>query len=433
MDISPKSIALIGASHKRGKVGNAIAKNLIKFKNSFFVNPSLKSLLGKKCYSSILEIKPAVDMAVIAVKADIVPAVLEECGKKKVKTAVIISAGFSELGTQASKNLENSILGIAKEHRTRILGPNCLGIINPYIKLNSTFTSIPVKEGEIAFLSQSGALCSAVLDLAAQEDLGFSFFASVGNMSDLDFSDMIESLDKDSRTKVIVCYIEALKPDSGRRFIEVSKKCSKPIIVLKAGISQAGAKTALTHTGSLASSYEIYKAAFKEAGIIEAKSLTNALDKAKFLSKKKIEKKNVVILSNAGGPAVMAADYCEEFNISLAKLPENIIEKLNKVLPATWNKSNPIDIIGDADSLRYKSALESLNFDYDCLICILTPQEMSQPLETAKILADFEKKSKKPVIAAFLGGKRLAKASKLLNKANIPCFSELRRAIKLIA
>ena len=430
MDISPKSVALIGASHKKGKVGNAIAKNLLKFRNSFFVNPTLKILLGKKCYSSVLEITFPIDLAVIAVKADIVPAVLEECGKKKIKEAIIISAGFGEIGNVKA---EQKIISIAKKYSIRILGPNCFGIINPYTQLNSTFASIPVKEGGIAFLSQSGALCSTVLDIASQQNLGFSFFASVGNMADLDFSDLIEMLDNDKKTKVIVAYIEALKPDSGRKFIDAAKKCSKQIIVLKAGISKAGAQTALTHTGSLASSYEIYKSAFREAGIIEAKSLTNALDKAKFLSSKKIELKNgVLVLSNAGGPAVLAADYCEEFGISLAKLPENTIERLNKVLPETWNKSNPIDIIGDADSLRYKNALAALNFNYDCLICILTPQEMSQPLETARFLMEFAKKSEKPVIAAFLGGKRISKASEMLNKNNIPCFSELRRAFKLV-
>jgi acetyltransferase len=326
------------------------------------------------------------------------------------------------------------LIETAKRYKINILGPNCLGIINPYTDLNSTFVSIPVKKGDIAFISQSGALCSAVLDISLKENLGFSFFASVGNMSDIDFSDLIEYLDNDKNTKVIILYIEALKPNSGRNFIEVSKKCSKPIIVLKAGISQAGAKTALTHTGSLASGYEIYKEAFKEAGIIEAKSLTNALDKALFYSKNKYDlKKGTVILSNAGGPAVLAADYCDEFNIKLAEMPGNIINSLNKVLPSTWNKSNPIDIIGDADADRYKKALDNLNFDYGCLICILTPQEMSKPLETARALVEFNKKTKKPVIAAFLGGKRVSTASKLLNKSNILCFQELRRSVKVLS
>lgn len=429
--ISQKSVALIGASRHSGKVGNAIAKNLLNFKNSFFVNPNDEEVLGKKCYKSVLDLKNDVDLAVIAVKQELVQNVLEECGKKKVKTAIIITAGFSESG-EAGRKAENNILSIAKKYGIRILGPNCFGIINPYNNLNATFASIPVKKGDIAFISQSGALCSAVLDIASQESIGFSFFASVGNMSDLDFADFIDMLDKDENTKSIIIYMEALKPESGKKFIELSRKCRKPIIVLKSGISQSGAKTAMTHTGSLASDYQIYKAAFKESGIIEAKTLTNALDKARFFSKDRMSD-GVLILSNAGGPAVMAADYCDELNIKLAEIPKNIIEDLNKVLPQTWNKSNPIDIIGDADAERYKKALDNLNFNFGCLICILTPQEMSQPLETAKALLEFRKKTKKPVIAAFLGGQRISSASKFLNENGILCFPELRRALKILA
>lgn len=430
--INQKSVALIGASKHKGKVGNAIAKNLLKFKSSFFVNPNEQDIFGKKCYPSILDIKNEIDMVIIAVKPEVIPNILEECGKKKVKTAIIITAGFSESG-ESGKKAEQNLIDIAKKYNIKILGPNCFGIINPYAGLNATFASIPARKGDVAFISQSGALCSAVLDIASQENLGFSFFASVGNMSDINFTDLIEMLDKDENTKAIILYIEALKPESGKKFIEATKICGKPIVVLKAGISKAGAKTALTHTGSLASDYEIYKAAFKEAGILEAKSLTNALDKAMFFSKNEIKGEGILIISNAGGPAVLAADYCEELNVKLADMPKNVIENLNNVLPPMWNKSNPIDIVGDADAERYNRALSQLNFNYGCLVCILTPQEMSQPMETAKILLDFKKKSKKPVIAAFMGGERISNAAKFLNENGILCFPELRRVIKVLS
>jgi len=432
MNILQKSVVLIGASKHKGKVGNAIAKNLLKFKNSFFVNPNDKEVFGKKCYSSVLEIKNELETAVIAVKPEVVPNVLEECGKKRIKTAIIITAGFSESG-EKGRIAEQKLIEISKKYNIRILGPNCFGIINPYIDLNATFASIPVNKGDIAFISQSGALCSTVLDLASQEDIGFSFFASVGNLADLNFTDFIRMLDKDEKTKAIIIYAEAFKPESGREFIEAAKLCRKPIIVLKSGISEAGAKTALTHTGSLASDYEIYKAAFREAGIIESRSITGALDKARFFSKNSLKGNGILILSNAGGPAVLAADYCEEFNVKLAEIPKTVVDSLNKVLPETWNKSNPMDIIGDADATRYEKALEKLDFNYDCLICILTPQEMSQPFETAKILLDFSIKKRKPVIAAFLGGTKISEASKLLNKNNILCFPELRRVIKVLS
>jgi len=427
----PKSVALIGASRFKGKVGNAVARNLLNFKGkTFFVNPKAKKIFGRKCYASVLDIPGKLDLAVIAIKSEIVSAVLEECGKKKVKAAVVITAGFSEIGNMEA---EQQLIETAKKHGIRLLGPNCLGTINPYIDLNTTFISIPVERGNIAFVSQSGALCSAALDIALQEQIGFSFFASVGNMVDIDFAELIEMLNKDEKTKAIILYIEALKPESGKKFIEVARSSSKPVIVIKAGISAAGAEAALTHTGSIATSYEVYKAAFRDAGIFEAKSLTNALDVAKFLTQNK-KPSSIVVLSNAGGPAVLAADYCDQEKLKLAKLPQNVIDALNKALPATWSHHNPIDIVGDANAARYAAALNQLQGKwYDCLLCILTPQEMSQPLETAHVLVDFARKTKKTVIAAFLGGKRVSKASALLNQHNILCFPELKRVVDVLA
>jgi len=433
----PDSVALIGASRFEGKVGNSIAKNLLKFKKVYFVNPAAKRILGRRSYASVLEIEQPVDLAVIAVKSDIVPNVLIECGEKAIRAAIIITAGFSEIGKLEA---EQRLLEIAKRYNIRLLGPNCLGNINPYAALNTTFTSIPVQKGALAFVSQSGALCSAALDFALQKQIGFSGFASLGNMADVDFADLVTYFDADPKTTAIILYIETLK--NGAKFMQAARRCRKPIIAIKAGISEAGAKAALTHTGSLAGSYAVYRAAFKQSDVIEANSLTNAFDIARFSSMKKRKIKKILIVSNAGGPAVLAADYSESAGLNLAKLPKAMIAALNRVLPATWSKNNPIDIVGDADAQRYKKVFDVLkskegrkgkNF-YDCLICILTPQEMSQPFETAKALkhfAHFAKSNK--VIACFLGGERIAKAKAFLIRNRISCFSELRRAFDVLA
>ncbi|MBS3090776.1 CoA-binding protein [Candidatus Pacearchaeota archaeon] len=432
----PKSVAIVGASHHKGKVGNIIAGNMLHFKGKlFFVNPNINKVLGKKCVKSVLDVKEKVDLAVICVPKNFVAQVIDECGKKGIKSAVIITAGFSEVG---NKKQEQEVLQAAKKYGIRIIGPNCFGVVNPYLHLNSTFALNNVAKDSISFVSQSGALGASIIDISASEGLGFSRMAFLGNESDIDFNEVIEYLNSDKDTKVILLYIEALK--KGKEFIEVAGKCRKPIIVIKSGSSLAGSRAALTHTGSLSGSAEIYNAAFKQAGVVIVDSITNALNLARFISLSKFDVKskkieNVLILSNAGGAAVLSADYCEKEGLNVIQIPPNILEKLNRILPAAWSKNNPIDLMGDADAKRYKDALlllEKENF-FDVLICLLTPQAMTQPYETALALKKFAEKSRKPVLASFIGGRRVKRAADYLNKHKILFFSEPKRCVEIIA
>jgi acetyl coenzyme A synthetase (ADP forming)-like protein len=429
----PKSVAIVGASHHKGKVGNIIARNMLGFKGKlFFVNPKPGKIFGKRCFKSVLDVKEKIDLAVICVPKDFVLQVVEQCAEKGIKAVTVITAGFSEVG---NRKQEQSILNVARKHGMRILGPNCFGTVNPSIHLNSTFALNNVKKDSIGFVSQSGALGAAIIDLSATEGIGFSRMAFLGNESDIDFNEIIDYLDSDKDTKVILLYIESLK--KGREFIEIAGKCRKSIIAIKSGTSIAGSRAALTHTGSLSGSAEIYNAAFRQAGVILADSLTNGIDIARFLSLNDLKKnlKNVLILSNAGGAAVLAADYCEKLGLDVVQIPPKVMEKLNKILPSAWSHNNPIDLIGDADAARYGAVLKLLAKEkfFDVLICLLTPQAMTQPYETAAYLKKFAEKLHKPVIASFIGGTRVEKAADYLNKNKILCFSEPKRCVEIIA
>jgi acetyltransferase len=425
---SPNSVVLIGASRFKGKVGNSIAKNLLKFKKAYFVNPKAKKILGRKSYSSVIGIPGSIDMAVIAVKPDIMPSIIEECGKKGIKLAVIITSGYSEIGNY---DAEKKLLEIARKYNIRILGPNCFGIINPYLNLNCTFSSIKENKGRTAFISQSGALASSVLDFALSQKIGFSFFATIGNQLDMDFADVMEYLNEDRNTKLIILYLESLK--DGRKFLASAKKCKKPIFVIKAGKTREAQKAALTHTGSMAGDYDIYKGAFRQSRIIELGTLQNMLDVANFLQFNK-HPKTLLILTNAGGPGVLAVDYSILNRIELAKIPEKTTHKLNQILPSFWSHKNPIDIGGEADPKRFKKVLEILENEsfYDAILCIITPQQMTNPPEMAAHLVNFKRKTKKSLIAAFIGAKEMEKASLLLNKNKILCFQELKRCTDVL-
>lgn len=429
----PKSVAIVGASHHKGKVGNIIARNMLNFKGKlFFVNPNVKKVLGRKCVKSVLDVKEKIDLAVICVPKDFVLQTVEECGRKGIKSVAIITAGFSETG---NKKEEQAILHAARKHGMRIIGPNCFGTVNPSIHLNSTFALNNIGKDSIAFVSQSGALGASIIDISASEGIGFSRMAFLGNELDVDFNEIISYLASDKDTKVILLYIESLK--KGREFIEIAGKCRKPIIAIKSGTSIAGSRAALTHTGSLSGSAEIYNAAFQQAGVVIVDSITNALNAARFISFNDLKGKlkNVLILSNAGGAAVLTADYCEKLGLNVVQIPSTVLAKLNRILPAAWSKNNPIDMIGDADAKRYNDVLNLLSKEnfFDALICLLTPQAMTQPYETAIFLKKFSEKSKKPVIASFIGGKRVKKASDYLNKNSILCFSEPKRCVEIIS
>ncbi|MDP2908438.1 MAG: CoA-binding protein [Nanoarchaeota archaeon] len=411
--LNPKTIAVIGASNNRKKVGYSLMANLKKFKGGLYpVNLKGKPILGKRCYKSILDVPKKVDMALIAVPAPAVLQVVKECVDKNIKYIVILSAGFSEIG---DKEGEKKLLEITKG-KARILGPNCFGVVIPSLNIDTTFALKTPKDGHIAFISQSGALWAGISIYSMIHDFGFSYFISVGNMLDLDFSDFLEYLEKDKKTEVIILYVERLV--DGRRFMDTVSKCRKPVIAIKAGRSEAGKRAALSHTGSLAGSYEIYEAAFKQSGVILVDTLEEAFGKAKFLQMP--EGNRVVIVTNAGGPGTLTADYCEKHGFDVVKLPENL--KFEK-LPRAWSHNNPIDIVGDADADRFKYVFDILvnNKDFfDAAVVVMTQQKMIDIKNTVKEIVSFKKKLKKPLVVCWM-----TDADKsALEKVGIPCFFE---------
>lgn len=423
-----KKIAVIGASRYKGKVGYEIFRNLIKGnKDVFPINPKAKKICGRKVYSSVLEVNENIELAIIAVPAKVVPKVLMECGKKKIKNVIIISSGFSEIG---NKKLEDELKKIAEAYKIRIIGPNCLGVINPYENLNATFFKKMPKKGKIAFISQSGALGVAILDWAIQNNVGFSLFVSVGNSLDISFPELIKYLNKDKKTKAICLYIEGLK--DGRKFMEAVSK--KPVIVLKGGLTKSGEIAAKTHTAALISDAGIYRGAFKQCGTIQVENLYQLFEIAKyFVYGKFLSGNKGLIITNAGGVGVLASDAFERNGLKIAKIPESVIKKLNSVLPEHWSKRNPIDVGGDARPERYRKVMKIIGRKrfYDFLFFALTPQTMTNPEAVAKILIKFQKEKKIPCFSCFMGGKAVKKAKEILD-AKILNFSEPEEGAKVI-
>jgi len=433
--LNPKSVAIIGVSKEEEKVGHIIFDNLRVNENLkiFPINIGCNIIHGKKCYQNIKKIKEKIDLAIIAVKAQIVPAILQEIVSAKIKNVIIISAGFSEAG---NTKLQKKVINIAKENKINLLGPNVLGIINPIKNINASFFKHMPKKGNIALISQSGALGVGILDM----NIPLSGFVSLGNMDDLDFSDFIEYYCNDSSTKKIILYIESLKKGAGKNFIKICKSCKKPIIALKAGKSIKGERAAALHTASLASDTRIYSGVFKQLRIKEVYSIKEMIETT-LEQKQKKEKINLkikenfgnrtCIITNAGGPGVLATDYCEENNIKIPKLPQTIINKLDKILPEAWSHNNPIDLLGDALPDRYNKVLSILEEEdfFDFFIILLTPQDMTQPLETAKIIARHKRKS---IFASFIGGYSVELALKFLKQNNIPVSKEPKDLIEEI-
>ncbi|MCD6576148.1 MAG: CoA-binding protein [Nanoarchaeota archaeon] len=428
----PRRIAVIGASRFKGKVGHDIFKNLLKEKKKVYpVNPNAKKILGRKAYTSILDIKEKIDLAIIAVPARIVPIVLEECGKKKVQNVIIISSGFSEVG---NNELEEKIKLIGKKYNIKILGPNCLGIINPHKKLNAAFFNKMPPKGAIAFISQSGALGVAVLDWAIQNKVGLSAFVSIGNASDIKFPELIDYFSKDKHTKAICLYVEGLK--DGKKFMSAVLRTQKPVIVLKGGLTESGEKAAATHTAALTTEAGVYKGALKQCGAIQVDNLHQLFEVARhFVYGKAPKGKNGLIITNAGGAGVLASDAFDKNGLNLVDIPEKVLEKLNKVLPIHWSKRNPIDVIGDATPKRYKEVLKILEKErfYDFVFFALTPQTMTEPEEVAKLLVKFHKKTKIPVFGCFMGGDAIRKAKKTLKENGILNFKEPSYGVEVIS
>jgi len=444
---NPSSIAVIGASRDQKSVGYGILKSLVRgcvlssdycksFKGKVYpVNPKADYILGLKCFNELKEISDDIDLAVIAVPAKIVPMILKECGKKKIPFAIVISAGFAEVG-QEGKKLQDEIVKIAHSNNIRIVGPNCLGIIRPHSNLNASFAPTMPPEGGVGFISQSGALADSIIDWAVEQRYGLSTLVSYGNMADLDVHDFINYLAEDPETKAIAIYLEGLK--DGTKFIEVCKKVSKikPIIVLKAGKTEYGSKAISSHTGSLAGSYQIYQAAFKQAGIIEAETVEELFDLAKALAYQPPCKENsIAIVTNGGGCGVLCADSCFDLGVKLAELKKstiNTLDKSGKMHPA-YSKRNPLDIIGDALPERYETAINTLlEEDYiQGLIVIQTLQTMTDPKEDAlKVIEAKKKFPNKPILCTYMGGLYSKQGGRLLEANGIPDFNDIRKAAR---
>jgi acetyltransferase len=424
---NPRSVVLIGASEKEGSVGKAIATNLIKSAKSipcFLVNPNRDTIFGHPCVKQISDLKPGIDLAIVATPAKTVPSVMEELGKKNIKACVIISAGFKELGPEGEA-LEKQVIAIAKKNGIKVIGPNCLGIMNPLSELNATFASQIAKKGSLAFISQSGAFCTAVLDFSFSHDIGFSAFISIGSMADVEFADLITYYGEQKNTSAILIYMETC--GQTEKFLEACRKVSpkKPVIILKAGKTDEAAKAAASHTGSLAGSDAIFDAAIEEVGALRARSITDLFNLAQVLDYQPLPKGNeLLILTNAGGPSVLATDGLILSGGKLASLNKKTLEELNIVLPEAWSHSNPIDLIGDAGVKRYLDALDIVTKHAECdgILVVLSPQDMTDPIGTAKAIIEVSKHFKKPIYASFMGASFVDEGIKLLKSHKIPNF-----------
>ncbi|MCW4046834.1 MAG: GNAT family N-acetyltransferase [Candidatus Bathyarchaeota archaeon] len=435
---NPKSVAIIGASDVEGSVGYAIVKNFTQQGYAgkvYFVNIRKPEILGVKTYQTVGQIPEPVDLAMIATPAKTVPDVVEECGKAGVKGVIIVSAGFKETGPEG-KALEAKILEVKKKYSLRVIGPNCIGVIRPRINLNATFVDKMPKAGNIAFLSQSGALGSAILDWAIHENIGFSNFVSVGSMIDVDFGDLIDYFGTDPQTKSILMYVEGIT--EARKFMSAARHFArtKPIIVVKAGKFSESAKAVASHTGSLSGEDDVYDAAFKRAGIVRVDEIEDLFNAAEVLGTQPLPKgPNLAIITNAGGPGVMATDALMAKGGKLAKLSPKTMDALNAVLPPFWSRGNPIDVLGDARADRYKTAMEACLNDenIDGILVIFTQQAVSEAVEIAKTIVELVKSKayqNKTIITSFMGYGAVEEANRILNANNIPTYSTPEHAIK---
>ena len=432
----PRSIAVIGASNKKGSVGYILLRNLIGAEYDgivFPVNPTAPAVQGIQAYASISQVPRKIDLAVIAVPAKAVPGVVRECGEVGVAGAVVVSSGFKEIGPQGKK-LEEQVKSIADSYGLRIVGPNCLGYIRPALHLNVTFAHVMPEPGRVAFFSQSGALGTAILDWAVANQVGFSAFVSVGSMSDVDFGDLIDYFGADQHTSSIILYIEAIT--DARKFMSAARHFAKtkPIIVVKSGRTARSAQAAASHTGAIAGDDTLYSAAFRRAGVVRVDAIADLFDCSETLSRQISPKgPRLAILTNAGGPGVMAVDRLLDLGGELAELSPDTDEALKNLLPSFAARGNPVDVGGDADAERYGAAAEVLMKDpnIDGVIALLTPQAMSYPTETARSLVQVaQDHPSKPLLTSFMGEMKVAEGVHILRDAHLPAFDTPEEAVK---
>jgi len=427
---NPRSIAVIGASSEPKKMGYAVMHNLLHFPGQLYpVNNKRPEVQGLKAYASILDIPNPVDMAVITVPAKHVPSVIEECGRKGVPMAVIITAGFREMGEEG-KALEDRVLEIARSYGTRIVGPNCLGLIIPPKGIDTTYVHQSPKPGNIAFISQSGAIVNTVVDWSIKQDIGFSVVVSVGNQADLNFIDFLRFVERDPKTKGIILYIEEIQ--DGKTFMKVASEVSKtkPIVAIKSGSSEKGQAAASSHTGSLSGSYDVYMEAFRASGVIPVHTLSGTFQVAEMLSLPKgyPRGKRAVVITNAGGFAVLSSDYAERYGIDLIDLPPEVLKELNDLLPEFWNKNNPIDLLGDANEKRFEQTFNVLAKYQDCwdiAFVVGFPNLVIGSEQLANQIIRFSEKTENMIVSTLLGGASMDRGRKILKENGIPLFDEL--------
>ncbi len=437
--LSPQSIAIIGASDKEGSVGRAITSNIINgYSGTVFpISPTRPTVFDKKAYKSVLDVPESIDLAVIITKNTIVPFVLEECGKKKIKGAVVITAGFKEVGEEGKK-LEQQLKDIAKKYNLKIIGPNCLGVMNldPKTMMNATFLKITPKSGQIALVSQSGAICAALVEDASAQGIGFSAVVSMGNKAVQNEIDVLEMLRDHKQTKVIVMYLEDM--GDGQRFLKICKDITrnkrKPVLVLKSGRSPEGAKAAMSHTGALMGSDEIYEAILKQSGAIRVDTMEELFDYATAFSKQPLPLEgDLVIVSNAGGPAIISTDACSKDGIKMAKI-EDIRPKIDAVIPPWGSSRNPVDIVGDADFERFNKVLENVltHKNVGSVITMCTPSATLDYDKLAEVIVKMSKKHNKTMLASLMGLDEGIKNREILAEGDVPYYTYAEGAIRTL-
>ena len=434
----PESIAIVGASETPNSIGVTLVRNMLDsgYKgNLFFVNPKHETVFGEKSHASVDAIPHRLDIAVICTRANTVPDIIDACGRAGCRNAIIVSGGFAEAGPRGAA-LERAALENARRHGMRVIGPNCLGIMRPGSQINLTFAHGFAHPGTIGLISQSGALCTAILDWALPNKIGFSNVVSLGAESDIDFGEVLDYMVSDPRTENIFLYIEGIK--NARRFMSALRAAArcKPVLLIKVGKHPAGEKAVLSHTGARVGADDVFDAALRRAGVIRLANVGQMFAAASALfSHFRPRGKRLAIITNGGGPGVMAADYAEDIGIPLAMLDPAALARLNGLLPATWSKSNPIDILGDADPARYGAALQACIDDenVDGVLAILTPQAMTDPTQAARTMIEISRHSDKPLVACWMGGDQVLEARKLFHGAGVPSFRTPEPAVDLFS
>lgn len=436
--LEPRSVGIIGASEREASLGSVLMRNMLEagYKGKLFaINPKHDKVHGVACYKSVEDVPQRLDLVVIAVRAEKAPAIMESCGRAGAKAVIILSAGFSEAGPRGAL-LERQVIDAAQRHKIRLLGPNCLGVMRPQLGVNATFAHASALKGSIGLISQSGALCAAILDWAKPNNVGFSSVVSLGSSSDIDFGEVLEYMISDPRTESIFLYVEGIRDP--RRFMSALRGAArvKPVLLIKAGRHPEASNAILSHTGAPIGDDAIFDAALRRAGVIRLYNLGQLFAAANALfSHFRPRGNRLAIITNGGGPGVMAADRALDIGIPLSQFSEGTMEKLNAALPASWSRGNPVDILGDADPERYGKALKAVleGPNVDGVLVMLTPQAMSNPTGVAEVIIELEKTADKPVVACWMGENLVGEARQKFSAAGIPHFRTPEPAVELFS